>query len=235
MITAAGDSREQFLSAGFNVPKSLVDLESEIVIQAAIESYVVDKTGFFVAVNQDEAREWGVGDRVKALYPTAQVVSVPTRARGALVSALMCSERLDLDSPLVIAAGDSSITGGIAGHINFFCENALDSAAIVFESSGSRWSYVATDENDAVVEVSEKFQIGHLATTGVFFFRQAKVFMEGAEWVLKNNASVNGNFYVSTVMNHLISLERKVGFAKINSSAYKPRSTPADFYEGSSI
>lgn len=229
VITAAGDSRAKFLDAGFHVPKSLVQIDGKLVIERAIESYAVDINNLHVAVNADEAMEWGVDSTVTRLFPSARVVQVSSYARGALASALMCTEMLKLDEPLVVAAGDSSITGGIERFVKTFYDRKIDAGTVVFESTGPRWSYVSTDEDGRVLEVSEKFQVGNLATTGVFYFRKAKSFMQGAEWVLSNNANLEGNYYVSTVMNYLISMDRPVGFETIEAADYKSWSKPDDF------
>ncbi|CAN1486537.1 RfbA dTDP-glucose pyrophosphorylase [Microbacteriaceae bacterium] len=232
IVTAAGDSRVRFLDAGFLTPKSLVNVGGGNVIEAAINSYVVDKSNFLVAVNREEANEWGVDSSIVSLFPTAKIVKVPTRARGALASALMCADMLSGDDPLVIAAGDSMILGGVEQFVRTFHQKNLDAGTIVFESSGSRWSYIATDGKGQVVEVSEKLQVGNLATTGVFYFRQAKTFLLGAEWVLLNNAHLSGNFYVSSVMNFLIKEECSVGYSLIQPDQYKSWSRPIDFASG---
>jgi dTDP-glucose pyrophosphorylase len=232
IVTAAGDSRGRFLDAGFLTPKSLVKVGVGTVIEAAINSYVLDKSSFLVAVNQEEANEWGVDTSIKSLFPTATVVRVPSQARGALASALMCADMLSGDDPLVIAAGDSMIVGGVEQFVKTFQEQRLDAGTIVFESNGSRWSYISTDGKGRIVEVSEKVQVGDLATTGVFYFREAKTFLLGAEWVLLNNAHLNGNFYVSSVMNYLIKDGRSVGFSEIQPDQYKSWSRPIDFASG---
>lgn len=229
VITAAGDSRARFLEAGFQVPKNLIKVGPKLVIEQAIESYVMDYSNFQVALNDQESRDCGTDIAVKQLFPSARLVYVPSSARGALASALMCSASLNLEEPLLIAAGDSRIDGGIEDYVRELYERKVEGGTLVFESSGSRWSYVSTDGFGRVIEVSEKYQIGGLATTGVFYFRKAENFIKGAEWVLRNNAQVNGRFFVSTVMNFLICQNQHVGYIEIPPGSYKSWSTPADF------
>ena len=59
VITAAGDSRSQFLDAGFLLPKSLIKVGTKQVIEMAIDSYVIDYSNFQVAVNSEESTEFG--------------------------------------------------------------------------------------------------------------------------------------------------------------------------------
>jgi len=229
IITAAGDSRLTFLGSGFSVPKSLVKVRGRTVIQSALESYAVRGHDLTVALNAEETHDWKLDEHLAALFPQAKVVRVPSQARGALASALLSSEALVLDQPLVIAAGDSEIVGGIGSHIDGFMRDGADAATIVFESSGKRWSYVSVDSRGQVVEVSEKYQVGHMATTGVFFFREAKSFLDSATWVLMNNAHVGGAFYVSSTLNYLISKGVGISFNEIRPVDYKSWSLPVDF------
>lgn len=231
IITAAGDSRERFFGAGFAQPKSLVQIHGLTVVEKAIRSYTVDFLHLTVAVNEDEDVEWGVAEEITRAFPTANVIRVSSQARGALASALLSISKVDPDLPLVVAAGDSQVTRDVETIVSDFQAQDFAAATIVFDSSGPRWSYVAVDRRNKVLEVSEKFQVGVLATTGFFYFETARSFIEAARWVLINNAHVDGNFYVSTTLNFLISRGEKVGFQKIQRSEYRSWSLPIDFVE----
>jgi CTP:molybdopterin cytidylyltransferase MocA len=231
IITAAGDSRARFFGAGFAKPKSLVQIKGTNVVEKAIRSYTVDFSHLTVAINQEEDAEWGVAAEITRAFPSANIVRVSSQARGALASALLSISKVNPDLPLVVAAGDSQVTSDVGGILSSFQSEEFAAATIVFDSSGARWSYVAVDRRNKVLEVSEKFQIGSLATTGFFYFQSAKSFIEAARWVLLNNAQVDGNFYVSTTLNFLISRGEKVGFQKIQSSEYRSWSLPIDFVE----
>lgn len=233
VITAAGDSRRLFLSAGFGRPKSLVMREGKEVLAHAIEAYSVDPVHTLVTINAEEDGEWGIGARLTQLFPGISVRPVVSGVRGALASALIGLEEASWNDPLVVAAGDSRIDGGIRGFIEVFNDAGFDAATIAFPSTNARWSYLAVDQGGAVRQVAEKKAIGPYATTGVFFFRQASLFLEAATWCLVNNASHNGVFYVSTTLNYLIANGMNVGYEKIDRCRYQSWSLPVDFTEQS--
>lgn len=232
IITAAGDSRKTFVDGGFGSPKSLVMVDGKTVLEHAIEAYTLDFSALRVAVNEDEANEWGVDRHVLELFPYSKVVKVNSRAQGALVSALIASSDLDMNEPLVIAAGDSRVSGPISLYAESFRTSAFPASTLVFSSSGNRWSYVALDSDGRVVEVSEKYEVSSLATTGFFFFQTAQSFIDSARWVLLNNARVNGRYYVSTTLNFLISRGAGVGYQLLPEGQYKSWSLPVDFVSG---
>lgn len=232
IITAAGDSRSLFLPAGFGAPKSLVRTAGREVLRHAIESYAVDKSRTTVAVNSAEDDDWAVGTALFSWYPEIKVVRVPCGTQGALASALFSLAGSEGGGPLVVAAGDSAISGGIARYVEGFMKRDLEAATVAFPSTNPRWSYLSVDENSNVIEVAEKKVIGPWATTGAFYFKSSETFLEAAQWCLVNNAHFNGRFYVSATLNYLVSVGRPVGFEVIQRDHYRSWSLPVDFAEG---
>lgn len=231
-ITAAGDSRPMFLAGGFGTPKSLVEVEGRAVLSRAIRSYSFSPADTSIAINAAEDKDWGISAHIESEFPGVRTVLVPERAKGALVSALFAIEPFQLAEPLVVAAGDSEIRGGISRHVAQFLEQDLDAAAIAFRSADPRYSYLAVNPEGQVVQASEKKLIGEWATTGVFLFRSVRTFLEAATWCLVNNASLEGTFFVSAALNYVVSESGKVGYFPINSRDYQPWAVPADFREG---
>jgi len=228
VVTAAGDSRGLFLPAGFACPKSLVNWEGLEVLAHAIGSYAVDPAAATVAVNAAEDDEWAVGAMVTHHFPQTRVVRVTNGVRGALATATIALGEPD-DAPLLVAAGDSRITGGIARFVREFAGQGLDAGTIGFESDDPRWSYLSVNDAGAVRQVAEKQVIGPYATTGVFYFASARTFADAATWAFVNNASHQGLFYVSATLNYLISTGQRVGFATIDRADYQSWSLPVDF------
>lgn len=228
VITAAGDSRGLFMAAGFGGPKSLVDWDGTEVINRAIASYGNGALSTHIAINADEDREWGIGKVVYEKFPGVRVVPISSNVKGALASALLALPEID-DEPLVVAAGDSRITSNVGNFVQDFLDSHYSAATVAFESQESRWSYLSVNREMEVEQVAEKRVIGPYATTGFFFFQSSRTFVEAATWVLVNNASHEGNFYVSATLNHLIAKGESVGYRLVDRHEYESRSLPVDF------
>jgi len=229
VITAAGDSRRRFLDAGFGVPKSLVVVAGKSVLQRAFESYAALATQAAVAINKEEDEEWQVGKMLRASFPEATVTSVPSAVKGALVSALFALETPDPGLPLLVTSGDSEVAGGIAHYVALFLQSGAACGTLVFRSSNPRWSYVSVDEEGGVLQVAEKEVIGQFASTGAYFFSSRDLFLEAAEWVLMNEATLNGQFYTSTTLNYALAQGLDVSVHEISRTEYKSWSLPHDF------
>jgi hypothetical protein len=135
------------------------------------------------------------------------------------------------DQPLVIAAGDSCILGGIQEHVSTLLGWGVSAGTIAFKSDDPRWSYLAVNSSNVVTQIAEKSVIGPLATTGVFFFRRGSDFLEAAEWCLVNSAHHRNQYYVSTALNQLLVAGHSVSFVEIPREDYIPSGLPVDFLE----
>jgi hypothetical protein len=229
VITAAGDSRTLFLGAGFSTPKSLVERSGKTMLVRAIESYVVDLERAVVAINSDEQDHWPISQSIQEHYPNLVIEEISSSVKGALVTALMALRNLDLGLPLVVAAGDSEIVGGITHEIEQLQLLGYAAGTIVFPSDNPRLSYIAIDAHDQVIQIAEKHAIGPQATTGVFYFSTAALFLEAAEWCLVNSASHGGLYFVSTALNFVLQRGLPVGYITIPPSRYIPGGLPVDY------
>lgn len=229
LITAAGDSRSAFVGAGFDEPKSLMKVEGIALINRAIESYRHPSGALVVAINKQENEQFDLDREVSERFKDASIVAVDSSVQGALATAVIASESLDLEAPLVVSAGDSIVEGGVADHIESLMANSSDAGTVVFESSNPRWSYINIGGHGNVLQVTEKSVSGPYATIGCFYFRSTALFLEAAKWVFLNNARVNGNFYVSTSLNYLISKGMSVNFQLVSRRSYRSFSRPSDF------
>ena len=123
---------------------------------------------------------------------------------GALITALVAIRECDLSLPLFIAPGDALIP---KHHFDQFCSASLNSeeeiSLIVFESQNPNYSYVRMN-NGKLIEVCEKKVISSHATTGIFYFRTAELFIECAEWSILNNIRTSGAFFLAPALNFAV-------------------------------
>jgi NDP-sugar pyrophosphorylase family protein len=230
LITAAAYTAGTFKAAGFDGSRNTQKFEGVALILSSINSFYNPEGFLVVAINSDEEAE-GLGSKVLISqgFPAAQIVEVSSKSRGALATALLSLKGIPMDEPLLIASGDSFLTKPID---EVLLEEVFDSSAALilsFKSKNPRWSYIAINKSGDVVEVAEKLVISELATTGTFLFKKASYFVEAAEWVLLNNASTDGRFFVSTALNYLISRGLLVSYARVERTEYFNLSLPADF------
>ena len=231
IITAAGEDEGSFHQAGINTPKNLVPFAGSTILGAAIKSYTSNDKNTHVVIRRDEAKLWKTDEILKTDFPNVSFHKIPNATKGALCSAAMALDDLDLDLPLIIAAGDSIITGDLKSLLSHFLKNDCVAGTLLFESTLPRWSYARLSPTNQILEMAEKIPISSFASTGLFYFKSVELFKWATEWVLKENMHTNGAYYLSSALNYLIVNGEYVSGVKLGADfKYVPLSTFHDLY-----
>lgn len=229
LITAAGLDDDPFLIAGFDTPKNLVDYSGISILETAIETYLPLNDSPLVIIRKDEDTKWGTSQLINKNFPKVNFQTINHATQGALCTALMSIEFLDVNSPLLICPGDSTVNSNIQQIYKIFLDCDASAATLLFSSDDPRYSYARIEENFSIIEMAEKNVISEFASSGLFMFKKAIDFIQAGEWVLMNNMTFKGEYFLSSTLNYLITKGRKVqGITLPESDKYTPLGRPAD-------
>jgi NDP-sugar pyrophosphorylase family protein len=131
----------------------------------------------------------------------------------------MAIDKLDLNDSLIIMNGDQIIDVDFNKILNFWKINNTDAGVVTFKSVHPRWSYARIEEGQ-VLQTAEKNPISSNAIAGYYYFNKAEEFFECAFQTIKNNVHLDGNFYISPVMNEYVLKNRKVLNYQIENEQY---------------
>jgi hypothetical protein len=193
LILAAGNSKFS-LPDGNQVSKYEFEIMGERLIQRITHNYGSEKT--YLALSNESLK---INDHE---YPITNVQLGNTK--GALISALIAIRDCDLNLPIFITPGDALITK--KRYEEFRVESLQTKSEIslvVFDSQNPNYSYVRMLD-EKLVEVCEKKVISSKATSGVFFFKSAHLFIQCAEWAIMNNVQTNGLFFLAPALNYAV-------------------------------
>jgi len=123
---------------------------------------------------------------------------------------------------LLIVNGNELLRADFKSIVDDFRGRKLDAGVVVFPSIHPRYSYVRLDENELVVEATEKNPISNHATVGFYWFASGKSFVRAAQNLIRKDARVNGNFYICPTFNELVLEHLRIGVHRIESRAYNP-------------
>ena len=114
VINAAPGIQDSYLDAGFALPKNLMPIEDETILSLAIRSYGSGENFERTAVllSQQEANRWNTHKYVNLNFPKSKMVLDSGNGKGALSTALLASDLFEPEDSIVIASGDSFISGG---------------------------------------------------------------------------------------------------------------------------
>ena len=228
VITASGSGSDNFLQAGFLLPKNLVSFKGKPILDFVVEQYKHLKCPITITLNKSECLEFGTDQIILERHPAVRVLQIPDGNRGALCSALLGTDA-SISGRLIIVPGDSVTQKLPAEIVERIISEDADAGTVVFRSDSPRWSYVRTDSNNHVLEIAEKKVISGFATTGLFYFRDVATFIDGATWALVNSTNLKGRYYVSHSLHKLLSMQKTVVAQPVkNSRNYLSFSSPAE-------
>jgi NDP-sugar pyrophosphorylase family protein len=232
IIPLAGGN--QFFEADEYVyPKPLVEIGSKLMIQWVIDNYkaIIDEQVKVIFITKEpEGTKFNIDYTIKLLLPQSKILKLEKDTKGAVFTALMALDEIDISAPLIIANGDQFIDTDINDVLKYFKKEQADAGVICFNAVHPKWSYIRV-ENNQVIETAEKKPISNKAIAGFYYFSKASLFLESAAKAIQNDRSVNGIFYISLLMNELILLHKKIAYFEIETEQYHSFYSPKKIEE----
>ena len=228
IIIPIASSSDFFPTEHYYLPKPLVDVGGTPMIQRVVENLNgIGKARFFFIAIQEEVARFSLDNVFKILTDDESVtLQLKAVTQGALCSALMAVDHLNLDEELIVANSDQIIDCVYSDVLDYFRHRNLDAGVITFPSVHPRWSYVELDERGLVAQAAEKRVISRHAIAGFYYFKTARQFVQAAAQCLRNDARVDGKFYTSLALNEVILGGGEVGAWHVDASHYHSFYTP---------
>jgi len=93
------------------------------------------------------------------------------------------------------------------------------------EAVNPKYSTVMLDENNLVIQTSEKRPISKIASTGCSYYKHGSDFVEAAFNVIEKDVNTQGSYYISSTFNEMILKQKKIGVYQIPKKDYISFST----------
>ncbi|MFM0367708.1 glycosyltransferase family 2 protein [Paraburkholderia aspalathi] len=221
LILGAGTAAIESSDGGY--PLLLTEIDGTPLIQRVLDTAkTLAGAQIIVALRKSEMTRFHMGNVVSILNPDAKVISANDSVRGAACTALLASPFLDTESELLILNANQLVDVDLAGVVASFHERKLDAGLITFTSVHPRYSYVRVGVDGYVTEAAEKRPLSKFASAGVYWFADGRRFVAAAKEMIRKDANVEGNFYVTPVLNELILDQARIGVHSIDNSKYRP-------------
>lgn len=203
-------------------PKILHDIDGRLLLERAAEPYInlnIPKK-IVVAAPKDEALGFQFKNVLGMLGDCVDVCHVYSDTKGAVCSALLAIESVDLDQPLIVTSFEQVLNIDIHPIIQQFFSSEVDAGVLTFDAIHPKWSYVKLGSDGLVVQAAEKSPISRHAIAGFYYFKSARRFFEAAKEMIRKNVTVNGLYFISHTLNEVILKEGKVAAISIDKKDY---------------
>jgi hypothetical protein len=233
VIPMAGQS-SRFLHEGFTLPKYMLYAGNRSLFNLSVSSfsnYFKSCSFLFIARNSYNT-DLFIQEEVKLLgiekYQTV-ILDKPTRGQAETVLIGLEKAIINSEEPITIFNIDTFRFGFQFPSKIYEWDGFLE----VFYGHGLNWSYAKT-ENDIstkVIETTEKIPISNFCSTGLYYFRTAKIFKESC---LFNN-STNSNetkpeLYIAPLYNYLIQKGLNIHIHLIDRELVQFCGIPEEYY-----
>jgi dTDP-glucose pyrophosphorylase len=215
-------------------PKPLIEVAGRPMIELVITQLKkqLNDPQFTFVIDREDARAFSI-DRICELAGGAEtnVIERMGETSGALCSCLLAIGALDLEKPLLIFNSDQIITADLGVHLQDFEIAQVDAGVVTFDSIHPRWSYVVETENSRVAQTFEKKVVSRNAIAGLYYFREARQFLDAAQKTILNDVNVNGSFFISSAINQCILNGGEVMHTKIDEQQFHSFYSPSRIAE----
>ena len=182
LILMAG-SEKDFNEKGY--PKYLVEIQNKPMIQRTIELLESVGDNITCIIRKEDQDNSFLGDTLKILCPKCKIIEVAGNTKGAVCSALFAIDEINNDEELLILNGSQLIKTDINPAIESFRTKNLDGGIVTINAVHPKYSSVLLDENNLVVQTSEKRPISNIASTGCCYFKKGSDFVDAAFSVIE--------------------------------------------------
>ena len=227
----AGVSR-RFSEAGYTLPKYMLQAGGTSVFKHVLNGFRAhfDAEPFLFICRDVAGTVNFVKTECAALgIKNMQIVTLAETTRGQAETVQLGLERagVDANTPITIFNIDTIHAGFQYPPTDVMTK--ADGALEVFRGQGDAWSFARTksDADMTVLETAEKRRISPLCSSGLYYFRSAKMFSDAyAAELHKPQAS---ELYIAPLYNHLIKLGLHVVAFEVSASALTPCGIPAEY------
>ena len=224
LILMAGSYRD-FKEKGLSFPKYLIEIQNKPIIQRIIESLENVGENITCIIRQEDQEKYFLGDTIKILSPNCKIIEVAGDTKGAVCTALFAIDEINSGEELLILNGDQLIKTDILPILTNFRDRNLDGGIVVINAVHPKYSSILLDENNFVIQTSEKRPISNIASTGCCYFKNGSEFVNSAFSVIEKDFNTQGMYYISSTFNQMILNQKKIGIYEIPKKDYISFST----------
>ncbi len=202
----------RYANVGYTIPKPLIEINGKPMLYHAFQSVkdVPYEKVIFIALKEHE-QTYGVSKLIKEqIVNNFELILLDDVTEGQLCTVLTASHYFQPNQSILIAASDSYIESSIAEELK---KTQADGIISVINLPGEQWSFAKTDETGRVIEVAEKTRISDYASTGIYYFKDAKRFEQHAQQLIQQKETTKGEYYIMPLYNKLIAEGAQIGLS----------------------
>lgn len=210
---------DRYIKAGFTEPKPLIPVDGKPMIERVVSTFPGAK--FLFCVNAKHAAETELTKTLERIAPGAPIVVIEPHKDGPVRTLLDAAAHIPDDEEVVLNYCDFGVDWSFDDFKSWLAKGKWDGAMTAYKgfhphSLGPTLYAYMRNEGDKVVEIREKHhftqnKFEEYASSGLYYFRSGAEMKRVAKKLVEKGERVNGEFYVSMLMQVLIEEGKSVG------------------------
>jgi NDP-sugar pyrophosphorylase family protein len=232
---------ERFRSAGYRVPKPLIEIEGKPIIAHVIDMFP-GETDFIFICNQEhlDTPDFRMRELLNQFCPTGKIIGIPSHKLGPVNAVLQALDHIDAEKPTIVNYCDFTCVWDYQDFKNFVKETSCDGAIPCYTGfhphmlNSSYYAYVR-EENGRIVDIQEKqpytdTPMNEFASSGTHYFAKGSMVHEYFRRTMKRpDLLIGGEHYVSLVFKPMLEDDLKIAVYELNH--FMQWGVPQDFEE----
>lgn len=213
--------------AGYTEPHPFIPVAGRPLIQHVVENLRPSLEHQFIYVVDPEDMTM-YRRRALGISSDAQVVYCWSAPRTLAAAAVMARDSVDMDEPLVIAGCQQFIDVDLDRFYFAGMDVGADAAVLTMPSDGTTRFPTSMVYKNRVVEMSDHRVISDMASAGIYYFKDALTFFDGAAEALSRTHAQDSALTMSGIINSLVERRATVIPCPLPEGAFKPLHTAID-------
>lgn len=204
----------RFSTAGYTLPKYLIEIDGKKVIEYIVDLYPKDSEFVFI-VNDKHKKETDIIDILNKLVENKEIVTISRHKKGPVFTVSEFEWLIDDDEQVIVNYCDFSMYWDYYDFEQFVNKTECDGCVVCYTGfhphmlGSDNYAFCKTDETNKILEIREKQpftnnKMGEFASTGTYYFRKGSYVKKYFKQLIDEDLNINGEYYVSLVHNLLI-------------------------------
>jgi dTDP-glucose pyrophosphorylase len=205
----------RFTSAGYSIPKFLIEIDGKLVIEHIVNLYPKDSEFVFI-VNDNHEKETNVIEVLESLVENKTILVIGSHKKGPVFSVCEFEDLIDDEEQVIINYCDFSMYWDYNQFEKFVNETGCDGSVICYTGfhphmlGSDNYAFCKVNLFNEILEVREKQpftddKMSEYASTGTYYFRKGEYVKKYFKSLIEKDININCEYYVSLVYNLLIN------------------------------
>lgn len=210
-------SGKRFSDAGFSEIKPLIKVHGKTMIEYVVDFFPGETDFVFICANEHLKNLGLLKEELLRIKPTAKIIGIDYQTqKGPVWGVIWAMDAIDNDLPTIFSYCDYNIFWQYNEFKKFALETNADGIVVSYTGlhphllGPNFYAGVKTDEKGKILEIKEKHsyaqnKMDSWHSCGMYYFKSGKLAKEAFKKHAQGPAHENGEYYISTVYNELIT------------------------------